>query len=184
MLLTGWVPRCSRLRHGFPHFLPHFRVMSTWQNPEQWKRWVRGEGCPICESVATGAAVAELEVSRVMMSEDAPMRGYAWLPFRRHAVELHELTDPEGAAFMRDIRRVSHAIAAATDAVKLNYEIHGNTVPHLHLHIFPRYVGDPFESGPIDPRAVEGPVYHGEEFASLVARVLRALHATPGADGT
>jgi diadenosine tetraphosphate (Ap4A) HIT family hydrolase len=75
-----------------------------------------------------------------MMSADAPMRGYAWLPVRRHVIELHELTEPEGAAFMRDIRRVSRAIAAATGVVKLNYEIHGNTVPHLHLHLFPRYV--------------------------------------------
>jgi diadenosine tetraphosphate (Ap4A) HIT family hydrolase len=22
--------------------------------------------------------------------------------------------------------------------VKLNYEIHGNTIPHLHMHLYPR----------------------------------------------
>ena len=149
--------------------------MSTWRDPELWARWVRGDDCPICRSLASDVPIAELEVCRLMMSEDAPARGYAWLPFRRHVVELHELTEPEGAAFMRDIRRASRAIGAATGAVKLNYEIHGNTVPHLHLHIFPRYPGDPFEGGPVDPRAVRGPVYAPGEFHVIRGRVVAAL---------
>ena len=81
--------------------------MNGWRDPDRWANWVRGDDCPICGSVATDAAVAELEACRLMMSEDAPMRGYAWLPCRRHVVELHELTEAEGAAFMRDLRRVS-----------------------------------------------------------------------------
>jgi diadenosine tetraphosphate (Ap4A) HIT family hydrolase len=135
---------------------------------------MRGDDCPICRSVLADDAVAELEVSRLMMSEDAPMRGYAWLPFRRHAVELHDLSAEEGAAFMRDVQRVSRAIGAVTGAVKLNYEIHGNTVPHLHLHLFPRYVGDPFEGAPVNPKSVRGPVYAPGEFERLVDAV-RAL---------
>jgi diadenosine tetraphosphate (Ap4A) HIT family hydrolase len=35
----------------------------------------------------------------------------------------------------------------------MNYEIHGNTVPHLHMHLYPRYSGDPYEGGSIDNRA-------------------------------
>jgi len=76
---------------------------------------------------------------------------------------------------MRDLRRASAAIAAATDAVKLNYEIHGNTVPHLHVHIFPRYVGDPFEGTPIDPRAIREPVYGPGEFTRMRERVIEEL---------
>lgn len=34
----------------------------------------------------------------------------------------------------------------------MNYEIHGNTIPHLHMHLFPRFDGDPFEGRPIDGR--------------------------------
>lgn len=148
----------------------------SWRDPARWERWVRGDDCPICRSVASEAALAELEVCRLMMSEtDAPMRGYVWLPVRRHVVELHELGEVDGAAFMRDVQRVSRAIAAATGAVKLNYEIHGNTVPHLHLHLFPRRAGDPFEGRPIDPRAVTGPVYAPGEFAILRGRVLEEL---------
>jgi diadenosine tetraphosphate (Ap4A) HIT family hydrolase len=154
--------------------------MSSWREPDLWAKWIRGDDCPICHSLRSGDAVAELEVTTLMMSEDAPMRGYAWLPFRRHVVELHDLSDAEGTAFMRDIRRVSQAIAAATSPVKLNYEIHGNTVPHLHLHIFPRYVGDPFEGGPVNPRLVRTPVYAPGEFAGVRADVLANLHNLRG----
>lgn len=37
---------------------------------------------------------------------------------------------------MRDAQRVSFATSAVTAAMKLLYEIHGNTLPHLHY--FPR----------------------------------------------
>jgi diadenosine tetraphosphate (Ap4A) HIT family hydrolase len=32
----------------------------------------------------------------------------------------------------------------------MNYEIHGNSIRHLHMHLFPRHDGDPFEGQPID----------------------------------
>lgn len=122
--------------------------MSSWRDAERWERWRRGEDCPICRSVSVDEATAELEVSRLMMSADAPMR---------------------------DLQLASGAIAAATEAVKLNHEIHGNTAPHLHVHIFPRYVGDAFEGRPIDPRAVREPVYGPGEFTRLRERVVEEL---------
>ena len=32
----------------------------------------------------------------------------------------------------------------------MNCEIHGNPIRHLHVHLFPRFNGDPFEGRPID----------------------------------
>lgn len=152
--------------------------MSTWRDSDRWAAWLRGDDCPICGNIGVKdeTVVAELDVSRVMMPETgAPMRGYVWIPVRRHVVELYELEPAEGAAFMRDVQRVSRAVAAATGAVKLNYEIHGNTVPHLHLHLFPRYVGDRFEGGPIVPRSVTGPVYAPGEYTLMRQRIAEAL---------
>jgi len=34
----------------------------------------------------------------------------------------------------------------------VNYEIHGNSIPHLHAHVYPRFRGDRFVGGPIDNR--------------------------------
>jgi diadenosine tetraphosphate (Ap4A) HIT family hydrolase len=149
--------------------------MGWWNDPE-WPAAVRGEACRICREWPSPDTLATLEATWVAMGEDAPMRGYAFLVFRpRHVVELHELDDAEGAALMRDLRRVSRAVAAATGAVKLNYEIHGNTAPHLHVHVFPRYPGDPFEGRPIDPKSVRGPVYAAGEYERLRERVRLAL---------
>ena len=36
---------------------------------------------------------------------------------------------------------------------KINYEIHGNSIPHLHMHIYPRSADDPYAGHPIDWRA-------------------------------
>ena len=149
--------------------------MSNWRDPVAWAALRRGDACPVCRAGKPHDVVAELEASWVTMGEAAPMRGYACLVFRRHAVELHDLDAEEGAAFMRDAQRLSRAVAMATAAVKLNYEVHGNTLPHLHLHVFPRYVGDPFEDRPIDPRSVTGPVYAPGELEEMRDRVVAAL---------
>jgi diadenosine tetraphosphate (Ap4A) HIT family hydrolase len=74
---------------------------------------------------------------------------------------------------MGDLQRVAGALQEITGAVKMNYEIHGNTSPHLHVHLFPRYRGDPFENGPINPRLIkESP--HGEGEFENFTRTLQA----------
>lgn len=59
--------------------------------------------------------------------------------------------------------------------IKINYEIHGNTLPHLHVHVFPRYAGDPFEGRPIDPRQITTPVYPLGDFSAVRDALRRAL---------
>ena len=145
--------------------------MPAWSHPERWQALCSGEACPICRKGGPLDVVAELEASWLTMQEHAAVRGYACLVARTHAVDLHDLPPDEAAAFMRDAQRVSRVLAEATGAVKMNYEIHGNTLPHLHLHVFPRYPGDPFEGHPIDPRAVTAPVYAPGEFTRVRRRV-------------
>ena len=133
--------------------------MSKWIDPEEWARLVRGEGCPICRDGGPTSVIAELETSSVVMGEEPPpLPGTCALFFRRHVVELHDLTADEGAGFMRDLQRLSRAVHSASGAVKMNYAVHGNTIPHLHAHVFPRYAGDPFEGAPINPRLTAGRV--------------------------
>ena len=82
-------------------------------------------------------------------------------------------TRPE--TFMRDIQKVSKALSVVTTAVKLNYEIHGNTLPHLHMHFFPRYAGDPFAGPAIEPRRVTQPVYAPGQYSEMRDRLVKAL---------
>jgi diadenosine tetraphosphate (Ap4A) HIT family hydrolase len=48
---------------------------------------------------------------------------------------------------------VARALNDELRPAKLNYEIHGNTIPHLHLHLYPRTEEDPFVGRPIDGAA-------------------------------
>ena len=131
--------------------------------------------CPICRRGTPMDVVAELDSSWVTMSASAPLRGYACLVFRRHAVELHDLSPSEGVAFMSDIRRLSGAVKGVTGAAKMNYEVHGNTIQHLHMHFYPRYPNDVFHGGPINPRAATAPVYAAGEIEDFQTRVRQAL---------
>jgi len=52
-------------------------------------------------------------------------------------------------AFWRESMAVARALSSLLEPRKMNYEIHGNSIPHLHLHLYPRFAGDPFEGRPI-----------------------------------
>ena len=147
--------------------------MSAWTDLAEWEKLRGGADCQVCLSKAS--ALAQLEASWVLVGPDDPVRGYVCLVFRRHVIELHELTDSEGSALMRDIRKVSAAVAGMMNPVKMNYEVHGNTAPHLHVHFFPRYRGDQFEGGPINPRAAKRPVYAPGEFETFRERLKSEL---------
>lgn len=149
--------------------------MSAWNDADRWAALCSGAACPICRRAEPMDIVARLESSWLTMQEAAPVRGYACLVARIHAVDLHDLPAAEATAFMRDAQLTSRALGFVTGAVKLNYEIHGNSLPHLHMHFFPRYRGDPFEGQPINPKLTIQPVYGAGEFARVRAGLLSKL---------
>jgi hypothetical protein len=50
------------------------------------------ESSPICRDGGPREVLAEMEASWLTAGSDGPMPGYCCLFFRRHAVELHDLT--------------------------------------------------------------------------------------------
>ena len=85
--------------------------------------------------------------------------------------EPFEMGPAEQSSFWRDTMLVAEAVARHSSAIKMNYEIHGNTLPHLHVHLFPRHVDDPFVGGPIDPRRVE--LLRTKEEIDAIGRAIR-----------
>jgi diadenosine tetraphosphate (Ap4A) HIT family hydrolase len=92
---------------------------------------------------------------------------------KSHVIEIYDLSDEHCAAFMRDVKVASLALKKVTAAVKINYEIHGNTIPHMHMHLYPRQMGDPFENGPIDWRTRT--LYQEGEFEAFIERMKTAV---------
>ena len=148
--------------------------MPAWTDLDRWHALCTGKACPICARGEPFDVIATLSASWLTMPERAPARGYVCVVSRTHAVELQDLPESAASEFMRDLRVVSKALTKATGSVKLNCEIHGNTLPHLHAHFYPRYAGDHFGDGPITPRAVTWPVYGDGEFTRIRDAVLEA----------
>src|SRR5262249_25073612 len=69
--------------------------------------------------------------------------GYCILVARRHATELSQFTADERHGFFDEMCTLAKAIETCFQPRKLNYELLGNQVPHLHWHLFPRQGDDP-----------------------------------------
>ena len=93
--------------------------------------------------------VADLDLSRVFLHEDQFFPGYVLLVLRRHVTELYDLPAPERATLMEEVSRVAQALARVFRPVKMNYELLGNLVPHIHWHLVPRLATDPGLRAPI-----------------------------------
>jgi diadenosine tetraphosphate (Ap4A) HIT family hydrolase len=113
---------------------------------------VGADDCPICVRGTPLDVVAELDATWVTAGAEAPLPGYACVVAKRHVVEPFELPAEDQAAFWSDAMHAAQVLSALYAPSKLNYEIHGNTIPHLHMHLYPRFDGDPYAGGPIDPR--------------------------------
>ena len=133
---------------------PSYREpMKAWTDPDLWAERLTPDGCPFCPMDPRGVHV-ELPASWVLIPDEAVLPGYVSVVSKRHVIEPYELPSDESAQFWADAMRTAAAIASVMHPMKVNYEVHGNTIPHLHLHVFPRFRGDPFERSPIDPHAV------------------------------
>jgi diadenosine tetraphosphate (Ap4A) HIT family hydrolase len=130
--------------------------------------------------------VTELETCYVVLGDFHAWRGYTLLLAKDCVPELHELPPDRRQQFLAEMALVAEAVWNTFKPAKLNYEMLGNAVPHLHWHIFPRYPDDPERNRPVWFRyqeAMKDPRYElssgelakmkldlGNEIARLVAR--------------
>ena len=102
-------------------------------------------GCPFCfklvhlYSLAADELVWQFPHSVALLGPWQYYQGYCILVARRHATELNQLPENERIAYFNEMCLLAKAIESAFNPRKLNYELLGNQVPHLHWHLFPRY---------------------------------------------
>jgi diadenosine tetraphosphate (Ap4A) HIT family hydrolase len=108
-----------------------------------------GTACPLCEegrpeATPHGVRYFAGEVADAYLVRADIQRGLSVVVWRgRHVVEPTELSEAEAAVYGGEVLRVSRALLAVLAPVKLNYEVLGNSAPHLHTHLIPRYADDP-----------------------------------------
>jgi len=120
--------------------------------PEQKKCGI----CGLIDRIKAGRfadSIAELGHCYVILGDAQFYRGYCVLFAKRHATELYLMPADEARALFDEMRLVAEAIAAVTKPWKMNYECLGNSEPHVHWHLFPRYESDELRFGPVWLRA-------------------------------
>ena len=136
-------------------------------------------GCELCERIASEGDlfIADLDACRAYFNPDQFFPGWVFVVLRWHATELYELSTGERARMIEDVNRMAEALARVYQPVKMNYELLGNQVAHIHWHLIPRLAGDP------EPRWPVWRVEHGaaplpkEQAAARIESLRRALAA-------
>jgi diadenosine tetraphosphate (Ap4A) HIT family hydrolase len=151
---------------------------------EEFYAWRAGDGCPSCaqgrpQSTSFGERWFAGELCDAYLVRADIQRGLTIAVFRgRHVVEPMELTDVEAATYGREVLRVARAIAGEFSAVKLNFDVLGNSVPHLHTHVVPRYADDPRPGWPFPFPDPDPPAMPADRYESDLAAVRHALRTT------
>ena len=162
-------------------------------NPD-WDRLKLAARCSLCpprEPVNEHhLEIARLSISSLCLLRNQWFRGYSLLIFDAyHATTLAGLNRSDYDRFMDDLLRSGAALQAALQPDHMNYECLGNSNPHLHWHIIPRYHSDPRWGQPIwEARAPDGadPRFAAlteKEYADLIGRIRAALLAEEGLGG-
>jgi diadenosine tetraphosphate (Ap4A) HIT family hydrolase len=108
--------------------------------------------CAMIDRIKAGAFpdfIAELKSCYVILGDQQFYRGYCVLFAKLHATELYLMPADAARLLFDEMRLVAEAIAVVVKPWKMNYECLGNSEPHVHWHLLPRYESDEMRQGPI-----------------------------------
>jgi histidine triad (HIT) family protein len=144
------------------------------------------EDCFICSKHAgaiqtSGSTIYEdnyVFVGHIDQGEEPAYLGHVMIDLKRHAPTLGDMTMEEAQAFGMIMAKVSKALKESEGAEHIYSLVSGNSVPHLHMHIVPRYPGTPRQFwGVMDvhdwPEARYG---NNAEITNLCNRLKATLH--------
>ena len=114
--------------------------------------------CPFCENLAGRVAADSDTIKKWAFVERQDLAAAFVNPFQishgavlvvptRHVPTILNLTEADAESMARLVRRVAQAVYQAFDPIGLNiYQNNGvasgQTIPHYHVHVVPRYPGD------------------------------------------
>ena len=109
--------------------------------------------CLICERInqikhhSNPAFVKEMQTGYVVIGDHQHFYGYTLFLCKKHVTECFQLDKNERMTFLYEMSLAAQAVSQAFQAEKMNIEMLGNGVSHLHVHLFPRKSGDLEEYG-------------------------------------
>lgn len=80
---------------------------------------------------------------RVVLANEKGHPGFCRVIWNEHVPEMTDLTSSGRALLMDAVWQVETALRSIMKPKKINLASLGNTVPHLHWHVIPRFEDDP-----------------------------------------
>ena len=133
--------------------------------------------CEVCSGTWPRADhfIANIGLSKVYLHDDQFFPGWIVVVFKRHATELFHLAPTERIQLMEEVNLVAKVVAQVYEARKINYELLGNQLPHIHWHIIPRLANDPAPLEPVWRMQHEPMLRSGSELQSTIQRLQQAI---------
>ena len=110
-----------------------------------------------------------------MSIKEQTYRGRCVVAYRAHVNELFELSEPELALFTQDVARAAKAMKAAFNPAKINYGAYSDKLPHLHMHLVPKYIDGPSWGAPFAMMPEPKQLLSADDYAALIARIRERL---------
>jgi diadenosine tetraphosphate (Ap4A) HIT family hydrolase len=118
--------------------------------------------------------IGPLSVSTLFLFREQTYRGRVIVALNTHEREVFHLPEETRNLFMEDVALAAQAVDRAFQPGKINYGAYGDTMPHIHFHIVPKYEngeqwGTTFVMNP-------GQTYlSDEEYEELIAQIRKHL---------
>lgn len=118
--------------------------------------------------------ICELSVSTLYLFKEQTYFGRCLIALNEHQREVFHLKPEVRANLMEDIARVASAIEKAFLPDKINYGAYGDTMPHVHFHIVPKYKdgenwGKTFDMNP------NRTYYSDEQYQAMIEKLMKYL---------
>jgi diadenosine tetraphosphate (Ap4A) HIT family hydrolase len=135
------------------------------------------ESCPMCTkwNDEPELRIAEFDFCQVMLNRDQFFPGYTFVISKQHVTELFHLDRDTRGAVIEEVNRVASALYTLFQPDKINYELLGNMVPHMHWHLVPRFTADRLWPRPIwsEPHAEH--ILTAAEYAQRIGMIRNQL---------
>ncbi|PHX70390.1 MAG: HIT family protein [Opitutia bacterium] len=119
--------------------------------------------------------IAPLSASTLYLFKEQSHPGRCVVAYNGHVNELFELPDAELNSFTQDVARAARAIKTAVNAKKINYGAYSDKLPHLHMHLVPKFQGGIAWGAPFEMMPANKQFLASDDYSALIAAIKQRL---------
>ena len=124
--------------------------------------------CPLCQPNPTDTLLWQDDFCRVVLVADPLYPAFCRVILHAHIAEMSDLPPHQQQRLMQVVFTVERGLRDLMQPTKMNIASFGNTVPHIHWHIIPRFTDDTHYPQPTWGEAQRTGVAHKVDVAALI----------------